>query len=489
MLAALSAVTIFAFVACSKGGGNLPTSSNDAPVTPAAGTGKVAAAQPTTGVCAGKPTWAPQLPNGKADLRLQMCDLESTLELHDNRCQIVPAGGGSWTHKIGIVSETPGYFISRVFHGPENSCGSTGEGGTDGAYQGKTFPAGESTYTFSYTKGDGCGMDQDDIDAKNATSQASARAVVFNYPTACPTCAALKTKLNEKKTGTRSMEVGPTWNGGGTATLNWGDGTPAITGVRSGESYSHTYAGNGPYTIDLVVKQGGLECPDPVTVKFDPDPNPTPKPTPSPKTCRDYEAPTITGNPRAAATTTAVNVDAGTVAPTGGSFNPLVPFSVNRPDYGQSAASWNTRYTLRYGPENLECAVIKDFSGTVPPKEGTCEQRNSDYGSVDGSGSKTVTGTSPHMTLVVASSWSVAAGRAQTLTFEIVYNITTSNFVKKSKTVSYDCSQGGQGSLTWGPGDTYNSSPNYSSGDGHIKGTFTLRVKRGSTVVGTFPLP
>lgn len=483
----LTAMTAAAVWACNsgKGGSNSVTGADmsmpdSAPTTAAKLT---PAAAPKSGICAGKDSYQATFADGT---KFTYCVLESTLELADNRCQLVPEGGKTWTHRIGITSSASGYFLDQIFHSNENSCGSTGANGGKGPYNAETFPSGDSDFTFTYTRGDGCGMDQEDIYAVINDHRIWVRAVVFNFPKPCRDCAALKTKLNEKQTGKRSYEVSPTWNGGGTAALNWGDGTPVITGVRSGEIYSHTYTGNGPYTIDLVVTQNGLECPDPVTVKFNPDPEPTPTPPP---TCKDYRPPTITGSPQATTTATTVDVSAGSAAPTGGWFSPNVPFSVNRPEYGQSATSWSTRYTLPYGPENLECSVYRYFSGSVPPKEGTCEQRNPEYGTVDASGSKSVTGTSPHMSLTVSSSWSVTAGKAQTLTFEIVYNINSSNFVKKSKSQSFACGEGGQGSLTWGQGDTYNSSPNYSSSDGHITGTFTLRVKRGSTVVGTYPLP
>ena len=48
-------------------------------------------------ICTGRNTW------GDAANGLQICEISKTLNLLDNRCQQVPAGGGSWTYTFGII--------------------------------------------------------------------------------------------------------------------------------------------------------------------------------------------------------------------------------------------------------------------------------------------------------------------------------------------------------------------------------------------------
>lgn len=94
-----------------------------------------------------------------------------------------------------------------------------------------------------------------------------------------------------------------------------------------------------------------------------------PTPPPPPPACSDYTPPTITGSPAVAINPTTVTVTAGSVAPTGGSFTPALPLTVERPLYNQPAGSWSTTYNLPYGPAALHCSVSKPFTGPVPPKD------------------------------------------------------------------------------------------------------------------------
>ncbi len=85
--------------------------------------------------------------------------------------------------------------------------------------------------------------------------------------------------------------------------------------------------------------------------------------------CENYPTPTITGSPSVSINPTTVTVTAGNVAPTGGTFTPALPLTVERPPFNQPAGSWNTTYSLPYGPGPLHCTVTKPFNGPVPPKD------------------------------------------------------------------------------------------------------------------------
>jgi hypothetical protein len=99
-------------------------------------------------------------------------------------------------------------------------------------------------------------------------------------------------------------------------------------------------------------------------------------PKPPVDTCANHTPPPITGSPSVSTTATQVTVNVGSVAPGGGTFNPTLPMTVNRPAYNQSAGTWSTTYTLPYGPVGLNCTTSKSFSGPVPPKERTCDTVN-----------------------------------------------------------------------------------------------------------------
>lgn len=82
------------------------------------------------------------------------------------------------------------------------------------------------------------------------------------------------------------------------------------------------------------------------------------------------------------------------------------------------------------------------------------------------------------LSLRVDGTFSISAGKGGVYLAEIVYNPDSSNFVKKSKTVELSCGQSLQDGLSWGMGDQFNGSPNYSSSDGHVTGSYSLRVTK-----------
>ena len=89
--------------------------------------------------------------------------------------------------------------------------------------------------------------------------------------------------------------------------------------------------------------------------------------------CDDYEAPVISGNLGVVPGSTSYTFNKGTIAPNGGTFNPTLPQTVARPDYGHPAGSFSTMYTLSYGPAALQCSVSKTFTEAVPPKDASCD--------------------------------------------------------------------------------------------------------------------
>lgn len=95
--------------------------------------------------------------------------------------------------------------------------------------------------------------------------------------------------------------------------------------------------------------------------------------------------------------------------------------------------------------------------------------------------------TADKYSVSVSASYSVGAGSGGNYTFQIVYVPT--NFVKKEATKSLSCGESFQGSLTWGPGNQHNSSPNYDAGDGHVTGAYKLRVLRNGANPVEFALP
>jgi hypothetical protein len=87
---------------------------------------------------------------------------------------------------------------------------------------------------------------------------------------------------------------------------------------------------------------------------------------------------------------------------------------------------------------------------------------------------KVQTGSTPTTySVTVTGNYSFSAGDGGTFLVEIVYN---NSFTKKSKVVEVPCGQAVEGQLVWQQGDQYNSSPNYSEGDGHVTGSYSLRI-------------
>jgi hypothetical protein len=89
---------------------------------------------------------------------------------------------------------------------------------------------------------------------------------------------------------------------------------------------------------------------------------------------------------------------------------------------------------------------------------------------------KIQTGSTPTTYSVsVTGNYTFSGGDSGTYLVEIVYD--PSNFVKKSQLVTLECGPAGlKGQLVWQQGDTYNSSPHYSEGDGHVTGSYSLRI-------------
>ena len=158
------------------------------------------------------------------------------------------------------------------------------------------------------------------------------------------------------------------WNQPPTSgSLNYGDSSSDT--VNTPFSKTHGYAQTGStqnFTATLTVVRGQLSCPASVPVVV----------PPKQETCDDYpkpNPPTFGGAlDLSNKTATQVTVTSGTVSPAGGSFNPNVPATVNRPAYG-STGSFSTDYsvTVPYGPENLQCTAKFDhqYSIDLPPQD------------------------------------------------------------------------------------------------------------------------
>jgi len=94
--------------------------------------------------------------------------------------------------------------------------------------------------------------------------------------------------------------------------------------------------------------------------------------------CDDYDEPTITGDIKKIVDKNTVTFKKGDVGPSPGSFNPPLPKTINRPNYGNPLGSFSTKYTHVYSPwPDLECRVNKTFTKNIPPK--TCKYPNPGY--------------------------------------------------------------------------------------------------------------
>jgi len=154
------------------------------------------------------------------------------------------------------------------------------------------------------------------------------------------------------------------WTNPGTGTLDFGDSSSQS--VNNPFTQCHGYNQTSTeqnLTAKLTVVRGQLSCPKTLSVKI----------PPKDKTCEDYTAPAITGDIASDVQASQVVFSAGSVGPSGGSFNPSLPATVARPNAGQPAGSFSTTYTLPYGPENLRCSVSKSFTKPVPPKQDSCD--------------------------------------------------------------------------------------------------------------------
>jgi hypothetical protein len=90
------------------------------------------------------------------------------------------------------------------------------------------------------------------------------------------------------------------------------------------------------------------------------------------KTCDDYEKPVFSGDLGISLSTTQATITSGTVSPSGGSFNPTLPATVNRPNAGQPDATFSTTYSKTYGPDG-QCTATHVYTKSVPAQADTCD--------------------------------------------------------------------------------------------------------------------
>lgn len=154
------------------------------------------------------------------------------------------------------------------------------------------------------------------------------------------------------------------WVNPGTGSLDFGDASnQSVTNpFTQCHNYNQTDSEQN-LTAKLTVTRGQNVCPKTLPVRI----------PPRDKTCKDYTEPAITGDIASDVQATQVVFSSGNVGPAGGSFSPVLPQTVVRPNAGQPAGSFSTTYTLPYGPENLRCSTSKSFTKPVPPKQDSCD--------------------------------------------------------------------------------------------------------------------
>lgn len=378
----LGVAVAFVAVACSKGG-TTSTSNNNVPeaqapvISPVANNPAPTKTVVGTGLCEGKPTVAS--PDGS----LQICQLESSLNLLGNVCQKVN-GGGTWTLKVGIVSTGTGYFRDSTFGAIEEGCSATGVGSpgqSKGAYDKKTFPAGESTFEFTLVRdGNGCGREQNDLDAINEATGARVNVfgIVFDTEKPCATCADAKLTASGSSSSTDDAvteSVVVSFKAGVSSlpfTINWGDGV--TDSHSSAGTYKHTYARGGDdksYSITVTYAGQFQACSSSLKANV-----------PHKSTCDDYAPPSAPNWSGSLAltneTATTETVTVGSVSPSNGTFNPSLPDTVNRTTSDWVYTTTETK-VIGYGPERLECSksFSHPFSITIPKKHaaGSCYYR------------------------------------------------------------------------------------------------------------------
>lgn len=346
-------------------------SSSPAPVAPPAQQG------PGSGICLNKPMFQ------SADGSLKMCVLESNLILDADRCQtVVP--GTTYRHKVGIISISAGYFRSAGFRSTENNCAATGDSPFTDPNNQKTFPAGESSYTFEWSfEKNFCGRQQRDARAVNLTDTlVGVTSFVFNAPAACPSCTAANVISNLKQNG-RTVSVTPTFVGKGTIDVDFGDG-PLVPNNKSGDTISHTYPDvKKTYSIHFILHlDSGLEC----------DPEEKVSVEPMPPSCGQFQATlgvvvgssSVSAGARAAAVPTINATASGTFNFSGCTFawgDASPPESLTVSPFSKSKAFAQTGVQQDYTAQlqctvpnsQVSCSVSKPF--TIPPRQSTC----SDY--------------------------------------------------------------------------------------------------------------
>ena len=364
-------------VACNKGGdtSTSPSVVSEAPATggsnasvpapPASGTGQTVTG---SGICAGKQVYA------TANGAIGYCVLDTNFSSPESgmgMCQTIDPSKVSRVYKkIGIVAPKGGYTRTAIYSDPMNGCGATASGGgSDIDNNGKSFKDGDVITLFRNIGPDACGRDQWDGDLRDGTNRVDVLGYVLDYPQPCVTCETINGSLTYTQDGT-TITVTPKFNHkvGDTkinGVLDWGDNT--TSSATNGVPVSHTYPAEPQqkFTIKLKLTGGGVECDPSITVTVGTNP-----------TCKDYTPPTITGDLGVTPGPSSYTFDAGTVAPTGGTWSTALPATVNRPNFGQPDASFSDTYTKSYGPDNLKCTVSKPFTKTVPAKDPTCGDVN-----------------------------------------------------------------------------------------------------------------
>lgn len=283
--------------------------------------------------------------------------------------------------------------------------------------------------------------------------------------------------LYVKYRGTASRAVVETWytsfdnqnaaQGFETATVNNGDTVSRYIGVcRQGDARIVPGKELGGVFFD---KAGNpfnpTRNPEKVTECRTPEPTPTPRPSPSPTpepTCQDQEAGAVNASVNKVTT-----LHAGTPAVKVGGYEFGNNSNGNRDACTDHGGTWH--HQLKF------CQINKLFGNTwdddednlsgdhTPQSDGTWRDQF-----------QIAAGTADKYSVVVTLSYTIAAGAAQSRTFQIVYG---GSFVKKQTVVQVACGQAKQGTLVWGQGDQYNDSPNYSAGDGHVTGSYSAGIQ------------
>ncbi len=94
--------------------------------------------------------------------------------------------------------------------------------------------------------------------------------------------------------------------------------------------------------------------------------------------CDNYDPPPFGGSLDRELTKNKATFDVGTT-PQACVWDPSLPKTYNRPDYGDPTKHVSFTCTQSYGPPELECEASGKYPGKVPPKKPTCEDLNPPY--------------------------------------------------------------------------------------------------------------